>query len=307
MYQRTIAESVGCVGIGLHSGRKVSLKVRPAPVDNGIVFIRTDLPSSPVVKASVENVVDTTHATTIGVGDAKVSTIEHLMASFAGLGIDNAFVEVDAPEVPIMDGSAGPLLFLLKSGGIRVQHKSKRFIVIKKAVKIGNEQEGWAELSPAKEFKVSCSVDFDHPMLQKQVYKMSFSDTNFEKELSMARTFGFLNEVEYLRSQGLIKGGSLDNAIVVDDFRVLNEGGLRFSDEFVRHKMLDAIGDISILGMPVIGHLSLHKSGHRLNFELAQKLIADPKAWKIVEVKKKETEKVKFKVPHFGMMKPSVS
>lgn len=306
MYQRTIAESVGCVGIGLHSGRKVSLKVRPAPVDNGIVFIRTDLPSSPVIKASVENVVDTTHATTIGKDHIRVSTIEHLMASFAGLGIDNAFVEVDAPEVPIMDGSAGPLLFLLKSGGIRIQHTSKRFLVIKKSVRVGNEK-GWAELSPSKEFKVSCSVEFDHPILQKQAYHMNFSDTNFEKELSMARTFGFLHEVEYLRSQGLIKGGSLDNAIVIDDFKVLNEGGLRFSDEFVRHKMLDAIGDISILGMPVIGHLSLHKSGHRLNFELAKKVINDPKSWKIVELKKKETEKVKFKIPHFGVMKPSVS
>ncbi|MDH3974228.1 MAG: UDP-3-O-acyl-N-acetylglucosamine deacetylase [Deltaproteobacteria bacterium] len=306
MYQRTIAESVGCVGIGLHSGSKVSLKVRPAPVDNGIVFIRTDLPSSPTIKASVENVVDTTHATTIGRGDARVSTIEHLMASFAGLGIDNAFVEVDAPEVPIMDGSAGPLLFLIKSGGIRIQHTSKRFLVIRKTVRTGDEH-GWAELSPAREFKVSCSVDFDHPMLQKQAYKMNFSDTNFEKELSMARTFGFLNDVEYLRSRGLIKGGSLDNAIVIDDFRVLNEGGLRFPDEFVRHKMLDAIGDISILGMPVIGHLSLHKSGHRLNFELAKKVINDSKAWKIVELKKKEKEKVRFKVPQFGMMKPSVS
>lgn len=306
MYQRTIAESVGCVGIGLHSGRKVSLKVRPAPVDNGIVFIRTDLPSSPAIKASIENVVGTTHATTIGAGNVRVSTIEHLMAAFAGLGIDNAFVEVDAPEVPIMDGSAGPLLFLLKSGGVRVQHRSKRFLVIKKTVRVG-DKGGWAELSPAKEFKVSCSVDFDHPMLQKQTYKMSFSDTKFEKELSTARTFGFLSDVEYLRSQGLIKGGSLDNAIVIDDFKILNEGGLRFADEFVRHKMLDAIGDISILGMPVIGHLSLHKSGHRLNFELAKKVINDSKAWKIVELKKKEIEKVKFKVPQFAMMKPSAS
>lgn len=304
-YQRTLAESVECVGIGLHTGRKVSLKVRPAPVDTGIVFIRSDLDSSPSIKASAANVVDTGNATTIGVGNVKVSTIEHLMASFAGLGIDNAYVEVDAPEVPIMDGSAAPLLFLLKGGGIRTQNKAKKFLVIKKKFRVGDEN-GWAEVSPSNHFKISCSVDFSHPLLKKQELKVDFSDTMFEKEISRARTFGFLKDVEYLKSRGLIKGGSLDNAIVIDDFRVVNEGGLRYKDEFVRHKLLDAIGDVFMLGMPVIGHLSLHRSGHRLNYELVKELLAHPECWKTMEVDNKRTEKSEVRLPQYSLLEPAI-
>ena len=304
-YQRTLAESVECVGIGLHTGRQVSLKVRPAPVDTGIVFIRSDLDSSPSIKASADNVVDTGNATTIGVGDARISTIEHLMASFAGLGIDNAYVEVDAPEVPIMDGSAAPLLFLLKGGGIRTQNKAKKFLVIKKTLRVGDEN-GWAEISPSNSFKISCSVDFSHPLLKKQQLKVDFSDTMFEKEISRARTFGFLKDVEYLKSRGLIKGGSLDNAVVIDDFRVVNEGGLRFKDEFVRHKLLDAIGDVFMLGMPIIGHLSLHRSGHRLNYELVKEVLAHPECWKTVELNNEIPEKISLNVPQFKLLKPSV-
>lgn len=304
-YQRTLNESVECVGLGLHTGRKVSLKVRPAPVDTGIVFIRSDLAASPSIKASADNVVDTGNATTIGVGDARISTIEHLMASFAGLGIDNAYVEVDAPEVPIMDGSAAPLLYLLKGGGIKNQNKSKKFLVIKKKLRVGDEN-GWAEFSPANELKISCSVDFGHPMLKKQELKVDFSDTMFEKEISRARTFGFLKDVEYLKSRGLIKGGSLDNAVVIDDFRVVNEGGLRYKDEFVRHKLLDAIGDIYMLGMPVIGQLSLHRSGHRLNYELVKEVLAHPECWQTMEVDTKRTEKSEIKLPKYSMLEPAI-
>lgn len=302
--QRTIRESVECVGIGLHSGRKISLRVKPAPVDTGIVFSRIDLPGSAPLQASVENVVDTSFATTIGKDNVRVSTIEHLMASFAGLGIDNAFVEVDAPEVPIMDGSAAPFLFLLKSGGIKIQDASKRFLVIKKPIKV-EEKEGFARLLPSKEFKVSCSIDFNHPMLKKQSFGMSFSDTLFEKEISRARTFGFLKDVEDLREKGLIKGGSLDSAVVIDDFRVLNSEGLRYKDEFVRHKVLDAIGDISLLGMPVIGHLETCRPGHRLNHELTMAVLANPKSWKVVKVKDKDPKSIRFKIPRFSQLDPS--
>ncbi len=294
--QRTIKESVECVGIGLHTGKKVSLKLRPAPVNTGIVFIRTDLAGSPSIKACVENVVDTTHATTIAQNNVKVSTIEHLMASMAGLGIDNAYVEVDAPEIPIMDGSAAPFLFLLKSSGIITQNASKRFMVIKKAISVGDKST-FATLVPSKEFKLSCTIDFKHPMLRKQSYGMTFSDSFFEKEISRARTFCFLKDVEILRARGLVKGGSLDSAVVIDDFRILNEDGLRYRDEFVRHKMLDTIGDISLLGMPVIGHFSTQKTGHALNHELAKKILASPEAWKVVEVKEKDVEKLRFKLP----------
>ena len=292
-FQRTINEAVECVGIGLHTGNRIRLKVRPAAINTGIVFKRNDIEGSPSIRASVENVVDTTYATKIGKGDVTISTIEHLMASFAGLGIDNAIVELDGPEVPVMDGSAAPLVFLLKSGGVRRQRAGKRFLVIKKNIRVGCDK-GWAELSPSKEFTISCDVDFNHPMLKKQSFSLSFSDSAFEREISRARTFGFLKDVENLRNQGLIKGGSLDNAIVIDDFRVVNEGGLRYKDEFVRHKMLDAIGDISIIGMPIIGHLQLHRSGHRINYELASRVMAEPDCWKIVEAEVDTPESNKF-------------
>ncbi len=302
--QRTVREAVSCVGIGLHSGKKVSLKVRPAPVDTGIVFLRTDLPGSPPIKASVENVVDTSYATTIGTGNVTVSTIEHLMASFSGLGIDNAFVEVNAPEVPIMDGSAAPFLYLLKCGGIKAQSSFKKFLVVKKRIRV-DDNDSFAEISPSKELKITCSLEFNHPLVKKQDFDLAFSDSAFEKEVSRARTFGFLQDVEKMRANGLIKGGSLDNAVVIDNFRVLNEGGLRYRDECVRHKMLDLIGDISILGMPVIGHIKASKTGHRMNHMLAKKLKETPSAWKVVEVKETKRETPGFAVPEFPLFNPS--
>ncbi len=304
--QRTLKGIVECAGIGLHSGRKVTLKIKPAPVDTGIIFVRTDLPGSSPVKATVENVVDTSYATTIGKEDVTISTIEHLMASFAGLGIDNAFVEVDAAEIPIMDGSAAPFLFLLKSGGIRIQNTSKRFLVVRKTMEVKTAY-GYARLSPAKEFKLACEIDFSHPMLKKQSFDMSFSDTVFEKELSRARTFGFLKDVESMREKGLIKGGSLDSAIVIDDFRVVNPEGLRYDDEFVRHKVLDAIGDLSLLGMPIIGAIEMYKPGHSLNCELARTVLDTPKAWKMVKVSDRELERLDIKIPQFQQREPSMA
>lgn len=303
--QRTIKEAVACVGIGLHTGKKVSLKVRPAPVNTGVVFIRTDLPGSPSIKACVENVVDTNHATTIGIGSVKISTVEHLMASLSGLGIDNVFVEVDAPEIPIMDGSAAPFIFLLKTGGIKTQNAGKRFMVITKPMSVGNKST-FATIVPSKEFKLSCTIDFKHPMLRKQSYGMTFSDSFFEKEISRARTFCFLKDVESLRDRGLVKGGSLDSAVVIDDFRIINEGGLRYENEFVRHKMLDTIGDLSLLGMPVIGHFSTQKTGHALNHALTKKILASTDAWKIVEVKEKDVERLRFKIPQLQGLDASV-
>lgn len=303
-HQRTIEEPIDCVGIGLHSGKKVTLRICPASINTGIVFIRTDLAGKPAIKATVENVVDTSYATTVGIDDARVSTIEHLMASFAGLGIDNAIVEVDAPEIPIMDGSAAPFVFLLKSAGIRTQDASKSFIVIKKPIKV--ESAGaHAALLPSRELKLSCSIDFGHAMLRKQSLKLKFSDTIFEKELSRARTFCFLKEVDALRERGLIKGGSLDSAVVIDDFRVVNKEGLRYENEFVRHKALDALGDISLLGMPVIGTLDTYKSGHTLNHLLTKEVLANPKAWKKVQPEKGSFERLNLKLPSLQSLEPA--
>lgn len=302
--QRTVKETIECLGIGLHSGRKVTLRVRPAPPDTGIVFIRTDLADKPSIQATAENVVDTSYATTLGKGGATISTIEHLMASFAGLGIDNAFVEVDSPEVPIMDGSAAPFVFLLKNGGVKEQDSYKRFMVIKKSLKVG-DANSYIRISPSKCVSYACTIDFNHPLLKKQLFETTFSDIIFEKEISRARTFCFLKEVDLLREAGLIKGGSLDNAIVIDDFRVVNQEGLRYSDEFARHKMLDTIGDISLLGMPVIGHVEAYRPGHSLNHKLANELLANPKYWKVAEPgKKKDFERLKLKIPQFQRLRP---
>jgi len=303
-HQRTIEESVDCVGIGLHSGKKVTLRIRPASIDTGIVFVRTDLAGKPEIKATVENVVDTSYATTVGINDARVSTIEHLMASFAGLGIDNAIVEVDAPEIPIMDGSAAPFLFLLKSAGIRTQDASKTFMVIKKPIRVEGSG-GHASFLPSRELKLSCGIDFGHTMLKKQSLRLKFSDTMFEKELSRARTFCFLKEVDALREQGLIRGGSLDSAVVIDDFRVVNKEGLRYEDEFVRHKALDALGDISLLGMPVIGTLDTYKSGHTLNHLLTKEVLANPRSWKKVQPEKGTLERLNLKLPSLQSLEPA--
>lgn len=300
MDQRTIARQVSFTGIGLHLGKKVNVTIRPANADHGIVFLRTDTPKPVEIKADAASVVDTRFATTIGYNGAKVSTVEHLLAAFMGLGIDNALVEIDSSEVPIMDGSASPFVYLLKTAGIISQKKPKKFLVIKRTIRVSDGDKR-VILAPFKGLKITYTVDFDHPLIANQSYSAEFCNGTFEREISRARTFGFLKDVEVLKANGLAKGGSLDNAIVVGDFRILNEDGLRFHDEFVRHKILDSIGDLSLLGVPVIGHLIAYKSGHSLNYRLMEKVISNQKNWKLMEVCEKEFER--HNVPSFELLK----
>lgn len=298
--QRTIRDNISCTGIGLHSGKTVKMTIKPATPDSGIQFIRTDMGVPQVIKAHFENVIDTNFSTTIGINGNRVSTVEHLMAAFFGLGIDNALVEIDGPEIPIMDGSSAPFIFLLKSAGIREQRKSKQFIVIKRPIRI---QDGNRSISikPSKELKISFLIDFPHPLIKDQRFELRFSDKNFVKEISKARTFGFLKDMKTLRDAGLAQGGSLDNAIVIDDYRVLNEDGLRYSDEFVRHKILDFIGDLAIIGAPVIGHFIIERSGHSLNQAMLKKLVANKGHWKRVALEKPEKgAKEKIRMPVFS-------
>jgi UDP-3-O-[3-hydroxymyristoyl] N-acetylglucosamine deacetylase len=278
--QRTLKNVIRATGVGLHTGEKVYLTLRPAAPNSGIVFRRVDLEAPVDIPARVENVGDTRLSTTLAKGDVKISTVEHLLSAFAGLGIDNAYVDVSAPEVPIMDGSAGPFVFLIQSAGVEEQNVTKRFIRIKRSIEIrdGNKV---ARFEPFNGFKVSFGIDFDHPAMGEDGRNsvIDFSSTSFVKEVSRARTFGFLRDIEMLRENGLALGGSLDNVIVVDDFRVMNEDGLRYQDEFVRHKILDAIGDLYLLGHSLIGAFSGYKSGHELNNRLLKALIAQPEAW----------------------------
>ncbi|MBZ9568148.1 MULTISPECIES: UDP-3-O-acyl-N-acetylglucosamine deacetylase [Modicisalibacter] len=281
--QRTLKNTMRATGVGLHSGEKVYLTLRPAPVNTGIVFVRTDLEPEVRIPARAENVTDTTLCTALSRDGVKVATVEHLMSAFAGLGIDNAFVELSAPEVPIMDGSAGPFVFLIQSAGIAEQEAPKKFIRIKREVLV-RDGDKEALFLPHEGFKVTFSIDFDHPVFeqQKQLASVDFSTTSFVKEVSRARTFGFMRDLEFLRSQNLALGGSLDNAIVVDDYRILNEGGLRYEDEFVKHKVLDAIGDLYQLGHSLIGEFRGVKSGHALNNQLCRAMLENPDAWEIV-------------------------
>lgn len=302
--QRTLMNEVGCTGIGLHTGEKVKINLRPAPANSGIKFVRTDLKGRPEVEVRFDNVFDTTLATTIGTNGCKVSTIEHLMAAFFGLGIDNAVVELDGPEVPIMDGSAAPFVFLIKSGDIREQKSPKQFIVIKKPFKVDDGNRSVC-IYPSKELKITYMIDFQHPLLRNQEYELTFSGRDFVREISTARTFGFLKDVETLKKNGLARGGSLDNAVVIDDFRIINEDGLRFDDEFVRHKILDFIGDISIVGSPIIGHFVVKKSGHFLNQHMLKKLMEAKKHWKVMTFKTpEECTKTNVTIPAFGALQP---
>ena len=302
--QRTLMNEVGCTGIGLHTGEKVKINLRPAPANSGIKFVRTDLKGRPEVEVGFNNVFDTTLATTIGTNGCKVSTIEHLMAAFFGLGIDNAVVELDGPEVPIMDGSAAPFVFLIKSGDIREQKSPKQFIVIKKPFKVDDGNRSVC-IYPSKELKITYMIDFQHPLLRNQEYELTFSGRDFVREISTARTFGFLKDVETLKKNGLARGGSLDNAVVIDDFRIINEDGLRFDDEFVRHKILDFIGDISIVGSPIIGHFVVKKSGHFLNQHMLKKLMEAKKYWKVMTFKTpEECTKTNVAIPAFGALQP---
>ena len=281
--QRTLKNAIRATGVGLHTGQKVYLTLLPADIDTGIIFRRVDLDPVVEIEAKAENVGDTTLSTSLMKGDVKVSTVEHLLSAMAGLGIDNAIVEVSAPEVPIMDGSAGPFVFLIQSAGIQEQAAAKKFIRIKHPVTV-QDGDKTASFIPFDGFKVSFSIEFDHPVFQGRALETSvdFSSTSFVKEVSRARTFGFMHEIEYLRSKGLAKGGSVDNAIVVDEYRILNEDGLRYEDEFVKHKVLDAIGDLYLLGNSLIGEFKAHKSGHALNNKSLRQLIAQPDAWEVV-------------------------
>lgn len=281
--QCTLRNTIRATGVGLHSGEKVYLTLRPAPANTGIVFRRIDLDPVAEIHACAQNVRETTLSTTLCEGDAKVSTVEHLLSALAGLGIDNLYVEVSAPEVPIMDGSAGPFVFLIQSAGIQELEAPKEFIRIKKKVEV-REDDKLASFEPYEGFRVGFSIDFDHPVFrdQKQTTVIDFSTTSFVREVSRARTFGFMRDIEFLRSRNLALGGSMENAIVVDDYRILNEDGLRYEDEFVKHKVLDAIGDLYLLGKSLIGEFKGHKSGHGLNNQLLRALIAQPDAWEIV-------------------------
>ena len=281
-HQRTLARHVECTGIGLHSGKKVNLTIKPAPVNHGIKFVRMDLPHKPVISAHFRNVVDTSLATTLGADGVIVSTVEHLMATFTGLSIDNALVEMDAYEAPIMDGSAEPFTAMLQGAGIKAQSGKRYTFVVKKPIEMeeGDKKVG---LYPSNALKISYTIEFDHPLVKRQSYTISLTDSLFEKEISRARTFGFLDEVNYLKQNGFARGGSLENAVVLDQDKILNDEGLRYADEFVRHKVLDCIGDLSLLGMPFIGHIVAHKSGHALNHALLRRFIDQKSCWETVQ------------------------
>ncbi len=279
--QRTINTPVTCAGIGLHCGKLIRLSIKPAPFDHGIVFERTDLPGRPRIKVGPDLIHSADHATTLGSNGIRVGTVEHLLAAFYGLGIDNALVEVGGEEVPIMDGSAGPFVFLLKTAGIRVQPRSKKFFIVRKKFSV-RDGDRLIEVFPSHSLLVSFAINFAHPLIERQQYQFRFSVSDFERQVSRARTFGFLHEVEYLKKRGLALGGSLNNAIVVGRFRVLNDEGLRYADEFVRHKILDQLGDLALLGGPLIAHVRAYKSGHALNHKLVQKMIEAPELIRVV-------------------------
>jgi UDP-3-O-[3-hydroxymyristoyl] N-acetylglucosamine deacetylase len=295
--QRTLKESIRATGIGLHGGAKVYMTLRPAPANTGIVFRRVDLESPADIPADALNVTQTTLGTTLEKDGVKVATVEHLLSAMAGLGIDNAFVDLTAPEVPIMDGSAAPFVFLLQSAGIEELSAPKRFIRIRRPVEV-RDGDKWARLTPYNGFKVNFEIDFDHPVLRKhrQTATLEFSTTAFLKEISRARTFGFLRDLETLRERDLTLGGSLDNAIVMDEYRVLNEDGLRFRDEFVRHKILDAVGDLYLLGCCLIGEFTGFKSGHHLNNCLLRAVLADQESYEEVVFEDRRRSPVTYQV-----------
>lgn len=285
--QRTPNTIIQATGVGLHSGDKVLLTLHPAPDNTGIVFRRIDLDPIVEIRASYENVCDTTLCTTLNNKDVKIATVEHLLSALGGLGIDNAYIDVNAPEIPIMDGSAAPFVFLIQSAGIREQVAKKRYIRITKPIRV-EEKGKFVQFLPHDGYKISFTIDFDHPVFihKPQTVVFDFSTTSYIKQICRARTFGFLSDYEKLRVSDLVKGGSLDNAIVVDDYRVLNEDGLRFEDEFVKHKVLDAIGDLYLLGSSLIGAYEGYRSGHELNNKLLRQLMVTQDAWEYVYLDK---------------------
>lgn len=278
--QRTLKHVIHATGVGLHTGDKVKITLRPAAPDTGIVFRRVDLDSPVEIKALPQHVKDTRLSSTLDVDGVRVATVEHLMSALAGLGIDNAYIDLTASEVPILDGSAGPFVYLIQSAGIVEQPVPKQFIRIKKTIEV-RDGDKWVRFEPYHGFKIEFAIDFDHPVIEHtgKSVTIDFADNSYVREISRARTFGFMHEVEALRNMGLARGGSLDNAVVLDEYRILNTEGLRYEDEFVKHKVLDAIGDLYILGHPLIGAFYAYKSGHALNNKLLRALLADAEAW----------------------------
>lgn len=280
-HQRTIAKRVSCTGVGLHSGKPATLTLAPAPADAGVSFVRMDLGVE--IPARNEFVADTTLSTNLASGDARVHTVEHVMAALHGMGIDNCRVEVDGPEIPILDGSAAPFVCLVHEAGVKVQRAGKRWLVVEQAVEI-RDGDKVARLEPSDAFSVEFTADFAHPLITNQGFRVTLNDRVFEREVARARTFCFLRDIERMQAAGLAKGGSLENAIVVDEFSILNPEGLRYPDEFARHKVLDAIGDLALFGLPVLGALTAVKSGHAMNQALVKKVLADPASHRVVRV-----------------------
>ena len=276
--QKTIAQQVSCSGVGIHSGQTVTVTIKPAPENHGIQFVRTDLPNRPCIPARFNKVVDTSLATVIGADGFIISTIEHLMAAFMGLAIDNALVEVNSYEMPIMDGSAGPFTRMLLSAGEQKQEAPRCFFVVNKPIEL-SKGEKFVSIHPAPHFKITCSIEFDHPLIKFQQYSVELTKTLFETQIADARTFGFLHEQEYMKKFGLGQGASLENVVVVGRESVLNAGGLRFPDEFVRHKLLDCIGDFSLLGLPILGHIVARRSGHAFHHAFVEKFFNEKDAW----------------------------
>jgi UDP-3-O-[3-hydroxymyristoyl] N-acetylglucosamine deacetylase len=296
--QRTLKNVIRATGVGIHTGEKVFLTLRPAAVNTGIVFRRTDLDPVVEVPAFATHVGDTSMNTTLEQDGVRVATVEHLMSAFAGLGIDNAYVDLSNAEVPIMDGSAGPFVFLIQSAGIEEQSAAKRFIRVLEPVEVRKDDK-WARFDPYDGFRVSFKIDFNHPVFRshQSFASVDFSTTSYLKEIARARTFGFMRDIEMLRERNLVLGGSMDNAVVLDDYRVLNEDGLRYEDEFVKHKVLDAIGDLYLLGHGLIGAFSGYKSGHELNNLLLRELLAQPASWEEVTFDDSETMPVSYAHP----------
>ena len=295
--QRTLSSKIKASGVGLHTGKKISLTLKPAPTNSGISFIRTDIKAEPI-RASLENVFDTRLSTTLSNSHVKISTVEHLLSALAGLGIDNADIELDGPEVPIMDGSARPFVFMIQSAGIQEQNDSKKFIKIKKTIEV-KEDEKWAKIEPFEGFKVAFTIDFNHPAFSEstQSSEIDFSSVSYLSQVSRARTFGFAKDIELLRRNNLALGGSVHNAIVIDDYKVINEEGVRFQDEFVKHKILDAIGDLYLLGHGLIGSFSAYKSGHHLNNLLLRELVNNQDAWEEVNIENNDKAPIFYTTP----------
>jgi UDP-3-O-[3-hydroxymyristoyl] N-acetylglucosamine deacetylase len=281
--QRTLADTVHCSGVGVHSGKPVNLTIRPAPKNHGIKFIRTDLPDCPCISAHFNMVVDTSMATVIGADGFIVSTIEHLMASFTGLSVDNALVELDGYEMPIMDGSAGPFTSLIKNAGMKDLNAPRCFFVVTAPIELEKDGKSVA-IYPYPSYKITCTIEYEHALINRQSYSLDLSEGTFEKEISRARTFGFLEEYEYFKHYDLAKGVSLENVVVVGEHDIVNEGGLRYKDEFVRHKILDCLGDFSLLGMPILGHVVANKSGHAFNHAFLKEFFAKKDSWEACNV-----------------------